>query len=605
MKEFAPEHFSISESLDRFRENKQPREQMGDQEEIPSDNSDVEKEITLENPESVAEVVRQVEDEILDSLEEDPEWDYSIFPETRQYQCLQAVIASAEDILETLAADEEVSESALQKLQSDVDLAMASVGEELAKSEPRVLRSDERVDVKAVEAEHHPLAAESIESETMQLYGMQLPQAHTEHNIGVASFREGVKFAMRRDKDFATHPEKKVLVEQVLKVVGYVPEGGLTDEDMEKLRELVGRINSFSEATAGTQSDSAVDASVQSSEQLRQLDIETRLKVLNSLDQQLDQLLATLYQLHPGEEGIKESAAATAHVTKLWQIKSEVTRFKAGATGSSTEAVKSFVREQQEGLREIGQYIESNIQQAEIEPTEDDLVIPKVSRGDLHVESIDSEGSVLVSGESPVTSYDVAYDNWDTKYSQDNAPKTESEAMHAAWDDVEESAPQPVTTNTETSEGATPEVAAASASAPSYEEEHNAELDVYESSRNVEEFEAKNIAPTKEERQTQKLIQMEVSNIEQKTVSWLDTFDSYKSPYEALAQIPFKQLQAWKKEDYDSRKARLEAEDVKFETMNAWFTRFAEMQELVPEAESMTFKEVVDAYVLALQGRYW
>jgi hypothetical protein len=98
--------------------------------------------------------------------------------------------------------------------------------------------------------------SENIEQESVNfLYGMSVPQAGPERRFGALSFREGVKLAMINDPEFVSFPAKKVLVEQMLQVVGYVPDAGLSAEDVMRLNDLVGQIDALSNSEVSIASE--------------------------------------------------------------------------------------------------------------------------------------------------------------------------------------------------------------------------------------------------------------------------------------------------------------------------------------------------------------
>jgi len=96
------------------------------------------------------------------------------------------------------------------------------------------------------------------------------------------------------------------------------------------------------------------------------------------------------------------------------------------------------------------------------------------------------------------------------------------------------------------------------------------------------------------------LLEREIEAIESPAVSRLDAmFGDTKSAYEVLGEVSFSEIQDWSELSHYALKAELDQPGVNltYEMFDQWLQRMPEMQDMVPEAEDLTFKEVVDLYV--------
>jgi hypothetical protein len=72
--------------------------------------------------------------------------------------------------------------------------------------------------------------------------GMQIPVAGAEGKYGARALREGL-LQLRRSKRFPDNPETVKKLERVLKIVGFVGEDGLTEQEVKELQDLAQAIN--------------------------------------------------------------------------------------------------------------------------------------------------------------------------------------------------------------------------------------------------------------------------------------------------------------------------------------------------------------------------
>lgn len=98
-------------------------------------------------------------------------------------------------------------------------------------------------------------------------------------------------------------------------------------------------------------------------------------------------------------------------------------------------------------------------------------------------------------------------------------------------------------------------------------------------------------------------LQKQIDQIEAVELSALDAWiNEYQSPYNVLGDRPFAELQSLAAAPINSRpyiefKQLLELNNIKYEVFNQWSQQFAEMEQMVDQASTKSFKEVVDEYL--------
>lgn len=103
-----------------------------------------------------------------------------------------------------------------------------------------------------------------------------------------------------------------------------------------------------------------------------------------------------------------------------------------------------------------------------------------------------------------------------------------------------------------------------------------------------------------EREQFQNKVKQTVTQIEKLGMGPLDrTFGRWQSPFYAYRKRQFTDIAQLATLEYSRLKEQLDRSNVKYEVMNQWVQRIPAMMELVPDAERLTFEQVVARYVRA------
>lgn len=103
----------------------------------------------------------------------------------------------------------------------------------------------------------------------------------------------------------------------------------------------------------------------------------------------------------------------------------------------------------------------------------------------------------------------------------------------------------------------------------------------------------------------EKLIAETVAHIEDRreNTGWFGSLlgeDEWGSPYEVLGSAKFSEVLSLAELSHAERELELDKLKIKYATFSSWIDRFAEMKQVVPQADKMRFGEVVDQYILTL-----
>jgi hypothetical protein len=134
----------------------------------------------------------------------------------------------------------------VDELTGNDDIAVEGVGVDLERPRQGVRLTPEDLDGAELEQTSHikiTKTESASESETLELYGMKLPSAGDKFRFGAITFRDGLKLAMRHDPELQQLPGKQALFGEMLKLLEYVPEDGISVETEARLRELATQIN--------------------------------------------------------------------------------------------------------------------------------------------------------------------------------------------------------------------------------------------------------------------------------------------------------------------------------------------------------------------------
>jgi hypothetical protein len=134
-----------------------------------------------------------------------------------------------------LLAEEGVGTDLTMKKKS-APLVLKNLDPEPQEDEPK-FRFDDNIPVVLEE----PEPAEEVQLQT--LYGMQLPTVEQKNTFSAASFREGLQIAMRHDADLQQMPDKQELFNELLNLLKYIPENGVSTEVASELQDLAEKIN--------------------------------------------------------------------------------------------------------------------------------------------------------------------------------------------------------------------------------------------------------------------------------------------------------------------------------------------------------------------------
>ena len=99
------------------------------------------------------------------------------------------------------------------------------------------------------------------QAELVRLFGMRLPVAGPQGVFGARSFREALELQLH-DGRIKTNPEAKALLQKILKVVGFVPEEGLTADETVQLQQLATRLNQMIEISLAPEAYDVSDIAV-------------------------------------------------------------------------------------------------------------------------------------------------------------------------------------------------------------------------------------------------------------------------------------------------------------------------------------------------------